>query len=103
MNEMRAFIESGSSDFDDDDEDGDDGDFWYDDDDDNDEDDGIDNDEYDDPEGWQTGKRHPSDWHKLVTCISDKVDQHNPLIGREKELDRTIQVLCRAEKNNDSR
>jgi len=97
MNEMRAFIESGSSDFDDDDEDGDDGDFWYDD---NDEDDGIDNDEYDDPEGWQTGKRHPSDWHKLVTCISDKVDQHNPLIGREKELDRTIQVLCRAEKNN---
>ena len=94
MNEMRAFIESGSSDFDDDDEDGDDGDFWYDD------DDGIDNDEYDDPEGWQTGKRHPSDWHKLVTCISDKVDQHNPLIGREKELDRTIQVLCRAEKNN---
>lgn len=100
MNEMRAFIDSGSSDFDDDDEDGDDGDFWYDDDDDNDEDDGIDNDEYDDPEGWQTGKRHPSDWHKLVTCISDKVDQHNPLIGREKELDRTIQVLCRAEKNN---
>lgn len=100
MNEMRAFIESGSSDFDDDDEDGDEGDFWYDDDDDNDEDDGIDNDEYDDPEGWQTGKRHPSDWHKLVTCISDKVDQHNPLIGREKELDRTIQVLCRAEKNN---
>ena len=100
MNEMRAFIESGSSDFDDDDEDGDGGDFWYDDDDDNDEDDGIDNDEYDDPEGWQTGKRHPSDWHKLVTCISDKVDQHNPLIGREKELDRTIQVLCRAEKNN---
>lgn len=93
MNEMRAFIESGSSDFDDDDEDGDDGDFWY-------EDDGIDNDEYDDPEGWQTGKRHPSDWHKLVTCISEKVDQHNPLIGREKELDRTIQVLCRAEKNN---
>lgn len=100
MNEMRAFIESGSSDFDDDDEDGDDGDFWYDDDDDNDEDDGIEDDEYDDPEGWQTGKRHPSDWHKLVTCISEKVDQHNPLIGREKELDRTIQVLCRAEKNN---
>ena len=100
MNEMRAFIESGSSDFDDDDEDGDDGDFWYDDDDDNDEDDGIEDDEYDDPEGWQTGKRHPSDWHKLVTCISEKVDQHNPLIGREKELDRTIQVLCRVEKNN---
>ncbi len=34
------------------------------------------------------------------TCISDKVEEHNPLIGREQELDRTIQVLCRAEKNN---
>ncbi len=42
----------------------------------------------------------PQDWHELVTCLSDLVDQHNPLIGREKELDRTIQVLCRAEKNN---
>ena len=42
----------------------------------------------------------PQDWHELVTCISDLVDQHNPLIGREKELERTIQVLCRAEKNN---
>jgi len=40
------------------------------------------------------------DWHQLVTCISDKVEEHNPLIGREQELDRTIQVLCRAEKNN---
>jgi len=28
------------------------------------------------------------------------VELHNPLIGREEELDRTIQVLCRAEKNN---
>lgn len=42
----------------------------------------------------------PQDWHELVTCISDLVDQHNPLIGRENELERTIQVLCRAEKNN---
>lgn len=42
----------------------------------------------------------PSDWHRLVSCVSDEVDSHNPLIGREQELDRTIQVLCRAEKNN---
>ena len=40
------------------------------------------------------------DWHQLVTCISDIASQHNPLIGREKEMERTIQVLCRAEKNN---
>ena len=56
-------------------------------------DDGYDDDE----EGFGP---QPQDWHQLVTCISDKVEQHNPLIGREKELDRTIQVLCRAEKNN---
>ena len=54
-------------------------------------------DDYDDEEG---RTRQPQDWHQLVTCISDKVEQHNPLIGREEELDRTIQVLCRAEKNN---
>ena len=56
-------------------------------------DDGYDDDE----EGFGP---QPQDWHQLVTCISDKVEQHNPLIGREMELDRTIQVLCRAEKNN---
>lgn len=49
---------------------------------------------------WQGRKRQISDWHQLVTCISEKVELHNPLIGREEELDRTIQVLCRAEKNN---
>ncbi len=54
-------------------------------------------DDYDDEDERQ---RVPQDWHLLVTCISDKVEQHNPLIGREQELDRTIQVLCRAEKNN---
>ncbi len=51
----------------------------------------------DDEEG---ERRQPQDWHQLVTCISDMVEEHNPLIGREQELDRTIQVLCRAEKNN---
>ena len=39
-------------------------------------------------------------WKKLVTCMNDLVDSHNPLIGRENELERTIQVLCRREKNN---
>lgn len=39
-------------------------------------------------------------WCKLVTCMNDLVDSHNPLIGREAELERTIQVLCRREKNN---
>ena len=40
------------------------------------------------------------EWRNLVTCINDQLSDHNPLIGREAELDRTIQVLCRREKNN---
>ena len=48
--------------------------------------------------GEQPNAKEP--WRKLVTCINDVVDQHNPLIGREQELERTIQVLCRKEKNN---
>jgi len=43
--------------------------------------------------------RH-SDWHDLVTCVNDHVANHNPLIGRDAELERTIQVLCRKDKNN---
>ena len=39
-------------------------------------------------------------WRKLVTCVNDIIDRRNPLIGREAELERTIQVLCRKEKNN---
>ena len=39
-------------------------------------------------------------WRKLVTCINDHLEGRNVLIGREAELERTIQVLCRKEKNN---
>ena len=39
-------------------------------------------------------------WQQLVTCLNDHVAEHNPLIGRENELERTIQVLCRRDKNN---
>lgn len=39
-------------------------------------------------------------WKKYVTCISDILHSHNPLIGRETELERTIQILCRLDKNN---
>lgn len=44
---------------------------------------------------------HKNDkWKKYVTCINEHLKDKNPLIGREKELDRTIQVLCRKDKNN---
>lgn len=39
-------------------------------------------------------------WQTLVTCINDQLKNHNPLIGRDSELERTIQVLCRKDKNN---
>ena len=44
---------------------------------------------------------HKNDkWKKYVTCINEHLAEKNPLIGRECELDRTIQVLCRKDKNN---
>ena len=48
--------------------------------------------------GEQSGDK--AAWKKLVTCMNDLYKQQNPLIGREQELQRTIQVLCRREKNN---
>ena len=47
--------------------------------------------------GVDTKKEH---WRTLVTCLNDVVAKKNPLIGREAELERTIQVLCRCDKNN---
>ena len=43
---------------------------------------------------------HAAPWRSLVTCMNDIADTFNPLIGREQEMERTIQVLCRADKNN---
>ena len=51
---------------------------------------------FDDEE--QTDDSQP--WRQLVVRLNDTIAQHNPLIGREAELERTIQVLCRKEKNN---
>ena len=46
------------------------------------------------------GKSPKSSWKQLVTCMNDNYQMHNPLIGREHELKRTIQVLCRCDKKN---
>ena len=40
------------------------------------------------------------EWHSLCTCLNDLVDFHNPLVGREAELQRMLEVLCRKDKNN---
>lgn len=39
-------------------------------------------------------------WKRLVSNVNAEVENHNPLIGRDAELERTIQVLCRKDKNN---
>ena len=46
------------------------------------------------------GKKHEEAWRRLVTCMNEHYGDHNPLIGRDEELERTIQVLCRRDKNN---
>ena len=56
---------------------------------------------YDDHLEEETGERQSdAAWRRLVTCMNDLYQHHNPLIGREQELSRTIQVLCRRDKNN---
>ncbi len=37
---------------------------------------------------------------KYAVCVNEEVKNSNPLIGREAELERTMQVLCRRQKNN---
>ena len=39
-------------------------------------------------------------WRNYVKVIQFDPQKHNPLIGREAEIARTLQVLCRKEKNN---
>ncbi|MDE7313641.1 MAG: AAA family ATPase [Eubacterium sp.] len=39
-------------------------------------------------------------WKRYAVCLNDSLEGRNPLIGRKKELERTMQVLCRKEKNN---
>jgi len=47
-----------------------------------------------------TDGQHQERWRSYVTCLNDSLDGVNPLIGREDELERTMQILCRKEKNN---
>lgn len=48
----------------------------------------------------KTKQRKREPWEELVTCLNDTYQQHNPLIGREKELARAVRILCRKDKNN---
>ena len=46
------------------------------------------------------GQKRPSVLDELSPYISDLVDQTQPLIGREKELDRLTELLCRFSRKN---
>ncbi|MBQ5408985.1 MAG: AAA family ATPase [Muribaculaceae bacterium] len=61
--------------------------------------DGESRDEMDDMFGAPQGEA-TFDIGAFVTCVNDHINDHNPLIGREQELERTIHVLCRKDKNN---
>lgn len=50
--------------------------------------------------GAQQQSRQKEPWEDYLTCVSETYKTHNPLIGREAELERTLQILCRKEKNN---
>lgn len=39
-------------------------------------------------------------WKQYAVCLNDELEGCNPLIGRQEELERTMQILCRKEKNN---
>ena len=55
-----------------------------------------------DPEesGSQEQGSRDSLWKRYVTCLNERAEEYAPLIGREAELERTMQILCRKEKNN---
>ena len=39
-------------------------------------------------------------WQQYAPCLNDSLKDVNPLIGRDAEIERTIQILCRKDKNN---
>lgn len=56
-------------------------------------------DEYESDEDTDSGTQG-SFWQQYATCLNDSLEGVNPLIGREDELERTMQILCRKDKNN---
>ncbi len=45
-------------------------------------------------------REQDDNWKLYAPCLNDTLTDVNPLIGREVELERTIQILCRKDKNN---
>lgn len=60
------------------------------------------NDKQDEEPAAAGGRRQekPDEEGGFAVCLNDTLKDVNPLIGREAELERTIQILCRKDKNN---
>lgn len=57
-------------------------------------------DDFQDPEE-NPGENQRNDfWRQYAVCLNENPERANPLIGRKAELERTMQILCRREKNN---
>lgn len=54
------------------------------------------------PEREEPGKDRQgrAGWRDFVEDMNETCKSQNPLIGREEEMERTIQILCRKDKNN---
>lgn len=52
------------------------------------------------PEESTEGQSSAEQWKQYTTCLNQTCMEQTPLIGREEELERTVQVLCRMTKNN---
>ena len=57
-------------------------------------------DDYETNDGMPGMDRSEEPWRAFVVCVNDHLEGRPPLIGRESELQRTMQVLCRRDKNN---
>lgn len=53
-----------------------------------------------DSDGESDTSQKEKEFLMYAPCINDHLSDRNPLIGREDELERTIQILCRKDKNN---
>lgn len=56
--------------------------------------------ELEEEEEYPARRRKKASFQEFTVCLNDNLEGINPLVGREMELERTIQVLCRKEKNN---
>lgn len=48
----------------------------------------------------EMGGSRKDSWRQYAPCLNDHMEGVNPLIGRVEELERTMQILCRKDKNN---